>query len=55
MAYYHVFGITHCSVSFQLLLKYRVSAEILSPTVEDEIDYFVISDVENNDMIPQRH
>ena len=31
------------------IIKISVSSEILSPTVEDEIDSFVTSDVENND------
>ena len=31
------------------IIEKGTSAEILSPTVEDEIDSFVTSDVENND------
>ena len=31
------------------IIEKSASSEILSPTVEDEIDSFVTSDVENND------
>ena len=31
------------------IMEKSASSEILSPTVEDEIDSFVTSDVENND------